>query len=70
MDNLPPIAQKALMGFMMGGSAGMTVGFLYGSFTALKFGPTPGKTYLSTIGTFMIQHGAMLGFFLRYVLMH
>jgi hypothetical protein len=55
------------MGFMMGGSAGMTVGFLYGSFTALKFGPTPGKTYLSTIGTFMLQHGAMLGFFLRYI---
>ncbi len=62
--SLPPWTQKVGMGFMMGASAGMTVGFLHGTFTALRYGPTPGKTYLSTIGSFMVSHGSMLGFFL------
>ena len=52
------------MGFLMGASAGAAVGLMYGSFTALSFGPAPGKTYLSTIASYMIQHGSMLGFFL------
>eukprot|EP00842_Homolaphlyctis_polyrhiza_P005176 jgi/Hompol1/565/HPOL_005355-RA len=56
--------EKAKMGFLMGGTVGMTVGFLYGSYSVLKFGPPPGKTYLGTVGMTMVQHGTMLGFFL------
>ncbi|KAJ3170792.1 subunit of TIM23 translocase complex [Geranomyces variabilis] len=52
------------MGFLMGGSAGMCVGFLYGSMTVLRAGPEPGYGYMSTVGKYMLQHGAMLGFFL------
>ncbi|KAJ3187151.1 Reactive oxygen species modulator 1 [Gaertneriomyces sp. JEL0708] len=52
------------MGFMMGASAGACVGFLYGSMTVLRGGPEPGRGYISTVGKYMLQHGAMLGFFL------
>ncbi|KAJ3045634.1 subunit of TIM23 translocase complex [Rhizophlyctis rosea] len=64
LPTLPPWAEKMKLGFIMGGSAGMCVGFLYGSMTVLRGGPSPGKGYMSTIGSFMLQHGAMLGFFL------
>ncbi|KND05145.1 uncharacterized protein SPPG_00813 [Spizellomyces punctatus DAOM BR117] len=60
----PSWVDKAKMGFMMGASAGMCVGFLYGSLTVLRGGPEPGRGYMSTVGKYMLQHGAMLGFFL------
>ncbi|KAI9104646.1 reactive mitochondrial oxygen species modulator 1-domain-containing protein [Phlyctochytrium arcticum] len=60
----PSWVDKAKMGFMMGASAGACVGFLYGSMTVLRGGPEPGRGYMSTVGKYMLQHGAMLGFFL------
>ncbi|KAJ3292263.1 subunit of TIM23 translocase complex [Borealophlyctis nickersoniae] len=62
--NLPPWAEKMKMGFIMGGSAGMAVGFLWGSFAVMRGATTPGKGAMGTIGSTMLQHGAMLGFFL------
>ncbi|KAI8822955.1 reactive mitochondrial oxygen species modulator 1-domain-containing protein [Fimicolochytrium jonesii] len=60
----PTWFDKWKMGFIMGGSAGMCVGFLYGTMTVLRVGPDPGRGYMSTVGKYMLQHGAMLGFFL------
>ena len=42
----------------------MTIGFLYGSLTVLRVGPPPGKGYMQTVGSYMLQHGSMLGLFM------
>ncbi|KAJ3315212.1 subunit of TIM23 translocase complex [Blyttiomyces sp. JEL0837] len=53
--------EKMKMGFIMGGTTGMAVGFLVGSMTVLRTGPGE-KGYLATVGGQMLQTGAFLGF--------
>jgi hypothetical protein len=42
-------------GFAMGAFAGMTVGLVVGTLGVMISGPTPGKTYVQTVGRQMIQ---------------
>jgi hypothetical protein len=42
-------------GFAMGAFAGMTVGLVVGTLGVMISGPSPGKTYISTVGKQMIQ---------------
>ncbi|RKP02405.1 hypothetical protein CXG81DRAFT_10792 [Caulochytrium protostelioides] len=53
---------KAKMGLLMGGATGASIGFIFGSLQALRFGPEGNKGYMGTIGSYMMQHGAFLGF--------
>ncbi|KAI8928542.1 reactive mitochondrial oxygen species modulator 1-domain-containing protein [Entophlyctis helioformis] len=59
-----PWFEKAKTGFITGSAVGATIGLLYGSYHVLTMGPTPGRGYLQTVGTYMLQHGSMLGLFL------
>ncbi|KAJ3130225.1 subunit of TIM23 translocase complex [Irineochytrium annulatum] len=56
-----PYLEKMKMGLIMGGATGMSVGFLVGSYTVLRYGPGE-RGFLGTIGTQMLQTGGFLGF--------
>lgn len=45
----------------MGGTVGMVLGFLYGSFHIIRFGPGP-NGMLRTIGQYMAGSGATFGY--------
>jgi Reactive mitochondrial oxygen species modulator 1 len=56
-DKVKDYGKRMGQGFLMGFSAGICVGLFVGSLTVLTVGPSPGKTYFSTVGRTMIQTG-------------
>ena len=55
--------ERLKQGAMMGLAVGLTMGFCFGGFTVLRYGPGP-KGYLRTVGQYMINSGASFAFFL------
>ncbi|KAI9334366.1 reactive mitochondrial oxygen species modulator 1-domain-containing protein [Zopfochytrium polystomum] len=53
--------EKMKMGFLMGGITGMSIGFLSGAFTVLRYGPGE-RGYLATVGQQMLQSGGFFAF--------
>ncbi len=49
----PTVFDKLKMGMMMGGSVGLCLGFLMGSFSLLRYGPG-NKGYLASLGQYMV----------------
>ena len=47
----------------MGGSVGLTIGFIFGSFSILKGGPGP-RGALATLSQYMLSSAATFGFFM------
>ncbi|KIK70381.1 hypothetical protein GYMLUDRAFT_234853 [Collybiopsis luxurians FD-317 M1] len=46
----------------MGGTAGMAMGFLFGSWTIIRYGPGPNGA-LATLSKYMLNQAAFFGFF-------
>ncbi|KAJ1559745.1 subunit of TIM23 translocase complex [Cladochytrium tenue] len=55
------MVERMKMGFVMGGITGMSIGFLSGAFTVLRFGPGE-RGYLATVGSQMLQSGGFFAF--------
>ncbi|KAJ3724267.1 reactive mitochondrial oxygen species modulator 1-domain-containing protein [Lentinula guzmanii] len=58
----PSTVDKLKMGAMMGGTAGMAMGFLFGSWTIIRYGPGPNGA-LATLSKYMLNQAAFFGFF-------
>ncbi|KAL4250093.1 MGR2 family protein [Abortiporus biennis] len=59
----PTTFQKRTMGAMMGAGVGLTIGFIFGSFTILRGGAGP-RGALSTLSQYMLSSAATFSFFL------
>ncbi|EIW86377.1 hypothetical protein CONPUDRAFT_43126, partial [Coniophora puteana RWD-64-598 SS2] len=59
----PSVWQKRAMGAMMGTGVGLTIGFIFGSYTILRGGAGP-RGALSTLSQYMLSSAATFGFFL------
>jgi len=55
--------QKLKMGAMMGSGVGLTIGFIFGSYSILRGGAGP-RGALSTLSQYMLSSAATFGFFL------
>ncbi|GHJ85980.1 hypothetical protein NliqN6_2382 [Naganishia liquefaciens] len=55
--------QKVKMGALMGSGVGLTIGFIFGSFSILRGGPGP-RGALATLSQYMLSSAATFGFFM------
>ncbi|KAI5455447.1 subunit of TIM23 translocase complex [Naganishia albida] len=55
--------QKVKMGAIMGSGVGLTIGFIFGSFSILRGGPGP-RGALATLSQYMLSSAATFGFFM------
>ncbi|KAH8086620.1 reactive mitochondrial oxygen species modulator 1-domain-containing protein [Cristinia sonorae] len=62
---LPTVWQKMkfVMGAMMGAGVGLTIGFIFGSYSILRGGAGP-RGALPTLSQYMLSSGATFSFFL------
>ncbi|KAJ3554184.1 hypothetical protein NM688_g3237 [Phlebia brevispora] len=59
----PTTWQKMKMGAMMGAGVGLTIGFIFGSYSILRGGAGP-RGILPTLSQYMLSSGATFAFFL------
>ncbi|EJD04220.1 uncharacterized protein FOMMEDRAFT_106771 [Fomitiporia mediterranea MF3/22] len=59
----PTVWQKSEMGAMMGAGVGLTIGFLFGSYSILRNGAGP-RGIMATLSQYMLGSAASFTFFL------
>ncbi|KAI0344103.1 hypothetical protein BDW22DRAFT_1392394 [Trametopsis cervina] len=59
----PTVWQKSMMGALMGTGVGLTIGFIFGSYSILRGGAGP-RGVLPTLSQYMLSSAATFGFFL------
>ncbi|KDQ54814.1 hypothetical protein JAAARDRAFT_37920 [Jaapia argillacea MUCL 33604] len=59
----PTVWQKRRMGAMMGAGVGLTIGFIFGSYSILRGGAGP-RGFLPTLSQYMLSSAATFSFFL------
>jgi hypothetical protein len=59
----PSVWQKLKMGALMGGGVGITIGFIFGSWSILRHGAGP-RGFMATLSQYMLSSAATFSFFL------
>lgn len=59
----PTLFDKIKMGALMGTTAGMIIGVVFGSMALYQYGPGP-RGYLRTLGQYILGSSAMFGLFM------
>ncbi|TFK57578.1 hypothetical protein OE88DRAFT_1651378 [Heliocybe sulcata] len=59
----PTVWQKSKMGAMMGCGVGLTIGFIFGSYSIMRGGAGP-RGFVATLSQYMLSSAATFSFFL------